>query len=61
VTEVFWFTDFSDEEDAVKGSPFQPFLQISGGCFPLPMWFKTEAECNAFIATIPAGTPLEAT
>lgn len=51
----FWFADRSDPEDEVTGMPWQPFLQIAGGCFPLPLWFATEEECQAFIADIPAG------
>jgi hypothetical protein len=30
-------------------TPWQPFMQTAGCCFPLPVWFATEAECEAFI------------
>jgi hypothetical protein len=53
-----WFADLSDDDEAVEGSPWQPFVQIAGGCFPLPIWFLTEHECQAFIATIPQGSPV---
>jgi hypothetical protein len=55
VSDDRWFAAVSDDEDAVPGAPWQPFLQIAGGCFPLPMWFATEAECWSFIGTIPQG------
>ena len=50
-----WFADVSDPEDACDGMPWQPFLQIAGVCFPLPIWFATETDCVAFIMRIPAG------
>lgn len=45
-----WFADLADEEDRVAAYPWQPFLQTEGGCFPLPVWFKTQEDCQKFIA-----------
>lgn len=50
-----WFAAVSDDEDAVNGAPWQPFVQIVGACLPLPIWFRTERECQDFISTIPSG------
>lgn len=55
----FWFADVSDPEDAVEGSPYQPFIQTAGGCFPLPLWFATEQECRDWIAEYVVGAGLE--
>lgn len=46
-----WFVNESDDEDRVEGSPYQPFVQLAAGCFPLPIWFRTEADCQHFIDT----------
>lgn len=45
-----WFADQCEEED-----PWQPFVQVAGGCFPLPVWFETEEACEAFIRNELAG------
>jgi hypothetical protein len=55
MTPTGWFADLSDEEDRVKGSPYQPFLQTAGGCFPLPLWFDSEESCDEFIRDNIAG------
>lgn len=44
-----WFADESDPEDAVAGSPWQPFVQVDGACFPLPLWFATRDDCEWWI------------
>lgn len=47
-----WFADIADAEDnAPDDFPWAPFLQAAGGCFPLPIYFNTQAACEAFIAT----------
>ncbi len=48
-TPTGWFADLSDDEDRDERNPWQPFLQASGGCFPLPLWFQTEAACQDWI------------
>lgn len=48
-TRTGWFADPSDEDDRVEGAPWQPFLQTSGCCFPLPVWFETKDACDDFI------------
>lgn len=44
-----WFADLADEEERDPRCPWQPFLQISGCCFPLPVWFASEEDCMEFI------------
>ena len=44
-----WFASESDPEDATPWGPYQPFVQVSGGCFPLPIWFSTVEDCERFI------------
>jgi hypothetical protein len=46
-----WFADLADEEERNPRWPWQPFIQITGSCLPLPVWFETEAECLDFIRT----------
>jgi hypothetical protein len=57
----FWFADHPDEEDAddQNRDMWQPFVQLSGMCLPLPVWFDTEEDCRAFIRDEIIGTPLE--
>lgn len=53
-----WFVSESDPEDAVKGAPYQAFAQVAGGCFPLPIWFDTEADAEQFIRHWLVGLPM---
>lgn len=55
--QIGWFADLG--EHALPGTDqWQPFLQIPAGCFPLPIWFDTEAACLEFIAENIAGRGL---
>jgi hypothetical protein len=55
-----WFADLSDNK-TLPSYPWQPFLQLVSGCYPLPLWFSTEADCEDFIRTDILGqTMLEA-
>lgn len=49
-----WFAD-TDPDAPNPSSPWVPVLSSDGCCFPLPLWFTTAEECEAFIASIPAG------
>lgn len=42
-----WFADGSD--DAPKGYPFQPCLQLDGMCMSSTVWFQTREECEQWI------------
>lgn len=49
--DLGWFADLSDAEDRDPGFPWQPFIQITGGCLSLDARFKTEEECMTFISS----------
>lgn len=45
-----WFADIDEDAD----SPFrwQPVLQVSGSCLPLPVWFESKTACDEYIADV---------
>jgi len=57
----YWFADVADDEDGMvhkDGSPYwKAWMQASGICADLPVWFDTKEAAEQFIATIPAGHP----
>lgn len=47
-----WFSDPCDEEDAVAGYRWQPYLETGTGFIPpIQVWFATKEACDEFIAT----------
>lgn len=48
-TPTGWFADLDDDADVDPKFPWSPMIQTAGGCYPLPIWFQTEADCVEFI------------
>lgn len=46
-----WFADPGDmdEDDYDERFPWRPYLQTSGACVPLRLWFATKEDCERFI------------
>lgn len=49
MSEGEWFSDDDSDKGAPEGFPWVAVLQLPGICLPLPMWHRTEAECDKFI------------
>lgn len=53
-----WFAGLADHDVRNERCPWQPYYDIGGECFALPVWFASKAECERFILVQIGAEPL---